>query len=159
MQISPVQTKSIIYRRVHIAPLLDENGQILSGLKAPNFDWAGVKLAVEAGTGIREGQESPTDFLVSLRIQVSSTEEPRCPYEIDVEIVALLNLNARLPESRREELASVNGLAIAYGAMRELIVNVTSRMEYGALVMPGVNFQDHLTAPEEKKAITPSSEE
>ena len=62
---------------------------------------------------------------------------------MDVEAVALLHISESLPAKRRDELAEVNGLAIVYGALREMIVGITSRMEYGTLVLPGVNFQDH----------------
>lgn len=150
MQFSPVQPRSIIYRRVHVAPVLDEKGDLDPQLKAPGFDWSGVKVAVETGMGVQESDD-PTEFMASLRLTVSNEEGKKCPYEVDVQLVALLELSKKLASERREELATVNGLAIVYSAMRELVVNLTSRMEYGALVLPGVNFQDHLPAIEGAK--------
>lgn len=143
MQLSPIQSRSIIYRRVHVAPTLDVNGNLDPQLKAPGFDWSEVKLGVETAIGHHD-HENPTEFMASLRVTVTNEEGKRCPYELDFHLVALLQLSSALQASRREELAIVNGLAIAYGAMRELVVNLTSRMEYGALVLPGVNFQDQV---------------
>lgn len=107
--------------------------------------WDGVNFAIETGVGTREDQvENPVDFIISLRLTVRNDDGKECPYLFDLEAVALIQLAQSVPAEKREELAEVNGLAITYGAMREMLVGLTSRMEYGALVLPGVNFQDHV---------------
>lgn len=147
MVISPVQTKSIVYRRVYVAPVLDESDRVKPGMKAAGFDWSDVNLGIETGVGTREDQvDNPVDFLISLRIKLDNKEGKETPYLLDIEAVALLRVSANLPAERREELAEVNGLAIVYGAIREMVVGLTSRMEYGSLVLPGVHFQDHAKA-------------
>jgi preprotein translocase subunit SecB len=145
MRISPVQTKSIIFRKVSIEPLLDEEQKTVPNLRAQGFDWDEVTVGVDTGVGVREDQgKSPTEFLVTLGIRVMNETGKQCPYKFDTQVVGLLEVAETLPLSRREELVEVNGLAILYGAMREMIVGITSRMEYGPLVLPGVNFMDHV---------------
>jgi preprotein translocase subunit SecB len=146
MQASPVQTRSIIYRRVEIVPHLTADDQVDELLSAFDFDWNGVRL--ETATGCNIADETPSDasaFVVSLRLKVKNEAGKQCPYRLDVELLGLIVVNQKLPAERREELATVNGLAIVYGAAREMITTITSRMEYGPLTLPGVNFQDQVS--------------
>jgi preprotein translocase subunit SecB len=148
MQASPVQTKSILYRRVEVTPYLNAENQINSELDAQNLDWNGIRLEVATGTVVADGQGSdPTDFLVSLKLQVQNLQGKTSPYHLHIELLGFIQVNPKLPVERREDLATVNGLAIVYGAARELVTSLTSRMEYGPLVLPGVNFQDQAAAP------------
>jgi preprotein translocase subunit SecB len=149
MQASPVQTKSIIYRSVSVAAHLDAEGNTDPTIAPQNFQWDGVKVEVQTAIGVDQSQgEDPSSFMVSLTVRVKNQEGKICPYKLDIELVAFLEISQKLPAARREDLATVNGLAIVYGAARELVTNLTSRMEYGPLTLPGVNFQDHATTPE-----------
>lgn len=150
MQVSPIQTRSIIYRRVHVEPHLDADGSPDVGLNAGEFEWHGTTLNVVTGTAALpdEGSTEPTRFLVSLRLTVNNEKGKTCPYKFDVELAGQVQISDKLSLDRREELALVNGLAIVYGAARELISGLTARMEYGVLVLPGVNFQDQVSASE-----------
>jgi preprotein translocase subunit SecB len=143
MQASPVQTRSILYRRVEISPQLTPDQQIDEKLSAFDLEWDGIRI--EVATGINAAEENdadPSNFVVSLRLKIPNITGKICPYKIDVELLGLIQINPSLSAHRREELATVNGLAIVYSAARELVTSVTGRMEYGPLVLPGVNFQD-----------------
>jgi preprotein translocase subunit SecB len=143
MQTRPVQTRSILYRRVEITPYLNSENQLDIELGAVNLDWNGVRLEVATGTSIaEEGADDPANFLVSLRLVVQNQQGKICPYQLHLELLGLIQVNPQLPPERREDLATVNGLAIVYGAARELVTLLTCRMEYGPLTLPGVNFQD-----------------
>jgi preprotein translocase subunit SecB len=148
MQASPVQTKSILYRRVEVTPYLNSENQLDSELNASTLDWNGVRLEVATGTAVAEEDGSGlSTFLVSLRLQVPNAQGKLCPYKLDMELLGIIQVSPKLPMQRREELATVNGLAIVYGAARELVTLITSRMEYGPLILPGVNFQDQVLQP------------
>ncbi len=143
MQASPVQTLSIVYRRVEITPYLTAENLIDVNLNAFDFDWSGVRL--DTATGCYQADDADQDaarFILSLRVMVKNETGKQCPYRVDVELFSSIAVNTQLAKDRREQLALVNGLAIVYGAARELITTITSRMEYGALTLPGVNFQD-----------------
>ncbi|WP_037247042.1 protein-export chaperone SecB [Rhodoferax saidenbachensis] len=149
MQASPIQTKSIIYRRVGVEAHLDADGNTDTTIDPKNFQWDGVKLEVETALGVDQSQgDEPSSFMLSLVVRVRNEEGKICPYKLDIELVAFVEINPKLSAARREDLATVNGLAIAYGATRELVTNLTARMEYGPLTLPGVNFQDHAATPE-----------
>lgn len=149
MQASPVQTKSIIYRRVGVEAHLDAEGNTDTTINPRTFHWDDVKLEVQTALGFDQSQgDEPSSFMISLVVRVRNEEGKICPYRLDIEVIAFVEINPKLPASRREDLATVNGLAIAYGATRELVTNLTARMEYGPLTLPGVNFQDHAATPE-----------
>jgi len=159
MQASPIQTRAILYRRVNVSPHLTDKGEIDTNLHGPDFQWEGVKLQVKTGTAVEATSEvDPTGFLVSLNVQISNKDGKTCPYVIDIELLGILSVSPKLAPARREDLATVNGLAIVYSATRELITNLTSRMEYGPLVLPGVNFADHASIPERQVAAISDSE-
>jgi preprotein translocase subunit SecB len=157
MQPSPVQTRSIVYRRVAIEPHRTPENQIDEEMNAFDLEWNGIRMEVATGTDIaEENVTDPALFAVSMRLQIQNVVGKICPYKIDVELLGLIRVNPKLPAERREALATVNGLAIVYGAARELITNITSRMEYGPLVLPGVNFQDQVSQPKLPQEIPPT---
>ncbi|WP_161499905.1 protein-export chaperone SecB [Rhodoferax sp. TS-BS-61-7] len=134
---------------------IDAEGNTDASIDPRNFQWDGVKLEVETAIGANQSQgDDPTNFMVSLIVRVKNQEGKICPYALDVELVAFVDVSPKLSTARREDLATVNGLAIAYGAVRELVTNLTSRMEYGPLTLPGVNFQDQAATPESLPAPT-----
>ncbi len=156
MQPSPVQTRSILYRRVEISPQLTSAHQIDENLNAFDLEWNGVRMEVATGSDVAEDSATdPSLFVISLRLQIQNEVGKVCPYKLDVELIGLIQVNPKLPANRRQELATVNGLAIVYGAARELVTTITTRMEYGPLVLPGVNFQDQAT-PQNAQAEAPN---
>ena len=148
MQLSPLQLKELLFRRVSIEPT-DEALQDRSGA-ADQFDFSGVRLDVETAVGIAAGQEDdPKDFLVDLRIKLDADDHPRPPpYKLDVQAFAVIQASPKLARERREALVTVNGLAMIYGAIRELVASVTGRFPHGILTLPTVNFIDHEKAGE-----------
>ena len=149
MQASPVQTRSIIYRRVEITPYLTANDEVDEKLSAFDFDWDGVRLEAATGCNTADSQDpDASQFIVSLRLKVKNETGKPCPYRVDIEVLGFIAVNLQLPAERREALATVNGLAVLYGAARELITSITCRMEYGPLTLPGVNFQDQANSPQ-----------
>lgn len=146
MVVAPIQTRSLIYRRVEVRPLLDESGNLVERLRAPQFDWAEVNLGVESELGLRAGQEdNPVDFVLSLRLHVTNEKGKPSPYLLDLQAVAFFEVSEALPAEKREDLVIANGSAIVYSSLREMVLMITSRMEYGPLVLPGVHFQDQLS--------------
>jgi preprotein translocase subunit SecB len=159
MQASPVQTRSIVYRRIEITPFLTSDHLLDETISAFELDWNGIRLEAATGCNPVEAKDSEApDFVVSLRLKIKNETGKTCPYQIDVEALGLISVNFKLPKERRLELATVNGLAIVYGAVRELVTSMTSRMEYGPLVLPGVNFQDQVTTSPPQEDDSSSTE-
>jgi preprotein translocase subunit SecB len=158
MVVAPIQTRSLIYRRVEVRPFLDDAGQLVEGLRAPEFDWSEVNLGVESEIGLRAGQEeNPVDFVLSLRLQITNEKGKPSPYVIDLQAVAYFEVSEGLPAQKREDLVIANGSAIVYSSLREMVLMITSRMEYGSLVLPGVHFQDQLSSNRKSSSGPPDS--
>ena len=146
MQASPVQTRTVLYRKVDIQPYMTAENLLDEQMSGFDLDWNGVRMDAATGCNATEDTESdPALFIVSLRLKIKNETGKLCPYLIDIELLGLIEVNVNLPAERRQELATVNGLAVVYGAARELVTTLTSRMDYGPLVLPGVNFQDQVS--------------
>lgn len=105
----------------------------------PSFDNAEFKSDVEFGQAER-GSESP-NFLwgIKLRLRCAPKEGCSFPYRFDVSIVGFLN-GTDLKDDNRENLVLVNGTSLLYGALRDEILRLTSRMRHGPLLLPTAQF-------------------
>lgn len=100
-----------------------------------HFADAGLESNVEFGSDA----EDPRRFYVRLDMRMLGTEEHPTPYAVDVEIVGIFICTGSNP-NKDEKLAEINGPAVLYGSIRELVLQITSRGPYPPLVMPTVNF-------------------
>lgn len=139
MRPSPLQLQRVIFNRVSILPHAAQERAI----SAAGFDFDGVGIRSDIGVGQKQGQaDDPRDFLVKLQVTIDNKEGKVAPYTIDVEVLGLFNVSGSLPKERREDLLTVNGASILYGAIREMVLSLTSRFAAGGLTLPGVNFED-----------------
>jgi preprotein translocase subunit SecB len=112
-------------------------------MRGVGFDFEGVNIKAKVGTAIKQGQEEdPRDFLVTLEIAIDNKEGKPAPYNVDVGVIGLFNVSPSLPTERRNDLLTVNGASILYGAIREMVLTLTSRFAAGGLTLPGMNFED-----------------
>lgn len=147
MRPSPIQLLHVVYKRVCIT----ESGR--GGVPtAIGFDFQGVGFRARVSSALKKGQEeNPQDFLIDLDVAIENKEGKPSPYEIDMSVLGVFKVLGSLPMERREDLVTVNGASILYGAIREMVLNVTSRFSAGPLTLPGMNFEDH--APSRKKPV------
>jgi preprotein translocase subunit SecB len=139
MRPSPIQLIHTVYRRIAVSEVADSDIQSALG-----FDFQGVRIKAKLGGGPKKGQEQdPKDFLITLALTIENSEGKRTPYNVDVSVMGVFKVLPSLPKERREDLVTVNGASILYGAVREMVINLTSRFPAGALILPGMNFQDH----------------
>lgn len=100
-----------------------------------NFSDAGLESTVEFGSDA----DNLRRFFVKLDMRMLGTEEHPTPYIVDVEIIGIFVCTGSDPSSD-EKLAEINGPAVLYGSIRELVMQITSRGPYPPLIMPTVNF-------------------
>ncbi|SEL63183.1 hypothetical protein [Ectothiorhodospira marina] len=67
-------------------------------------------------------------------------ERPRCPYILDVQAVGVFSVSEKYPADKHEGLAFEYGAALVYGAIREMVTNITSRSLAGTLMLPTPSF-------------------
>ena len=140
MRPSPIQLRHVIYTKVAVAPTVSERD---SPGPAIGFNFDGVKIHAKVGVaGKPEQQEDPRDFLIDLEITIDNAEGKTVPYNVDIGVTGVFNVLPGLPKEKRVNLVAVNGASILYGAIREIVLSLTSRFASGALTLPGMNFED-----------------
>jgi len=105
---------------------------------AEDFDFDGALIH----WGLRHGPESDekNSWWVGLDFIVKSEPENPCPYNIDMKAVAIFSIDESVPPEKREPMVFENGLALVYGAIREMVSNITSRSAFGKLMLPTASF-------------------
>lgn len=143
MQASPLQLKKLYFVRTVVESSCDIADK--DRVKGPTFDFSNVILATETGIGVAEAKEGEDqDYLVDLTIKLDPEKQPRkIPYKLDIRAIGLIKASYKIPKDKRGNLVTINGLAIVYGAIREMVTNLTARYQDGALTLPSVNFLDH----------------
>lgn len=159
MQSSPLQLKKHIFRKVHIEPTeqVDEIATIEDS--STNFDFEGVTFRVGLTSAFAEDQANdPSDFAVVCEIAIENTVGKRCPYTIDIELQGFFTIDPRFAKPReREDIVLVNGASILYGAIREMVLTITSRSIFGAMQLPTMDFRDHIGQNNETKKSAASA--
>lgn len=132
MNPSPLTFKDLKFLRVRVEADL--------GVKTPvaNFDFDGCLL----GWSINHGAEKPENvWWVAVGFASSNQDaEKACPYEIDVQAVGTFEVSTSVPVHKREKLVYENGAALVYGAIRDMVSNISSRSLPGSLMLPTPTF-------------------
>lgn len=98
-------------------------------------------------------EDEPGKWLVELGLKLDEDEEDGCPpYTFRVETVGLFAVEPEYPEKKVEAMVRVNGAAVLYGFIRELVANLTARGPFPQVHLPTVTFID------EVETIAPTKE-
>lgn len=135
---SPIQVKDITYLgfKVWARPLGE--GEELDD----DFDFTDVIIGESVEVAVLGDKDDPEKYAVKLRIVIDNKEGKLAPYEIDVEVAGLFTVNRKTAIKDKEDLIVVNGCAVLYGSIRDLVLNLTTRSASGPLMLPTVNFLD-----------------
>jgi preprotein translocase subunit SecB len=148
MRASVIQLKELRYQKICVD--LGKPLEELSSLEAEGFDYNGVNFQVRLESGpvaIGEAKESNV-FHVRLGIIVNNESGKIAPYKIDMMAVGIFEVAETVDAAIRADLAMVNGASIIYGAIRETVVNLTSRSVAGTSILPTMDFRDHSKNPQ-----------
>lgn len=149
MRASPIQTESIVYGEISVAPQFTEESE---PVQAEGFDWDGVNLEIGVKYDTFE-DEGRLTFPLLLRIQVPNREgsKKKAPYTITISVMGRFAYTGEHSKDEALDLVVVNGLSILYSSLREMIITITSRMLHGSLYLPGANFMDHAPSKQPRK--------
>lgn len=158
LQFSPLQLKQLLFKRIHVEANSDVDR--VEELWGPGFDFSGTKFETNLSLGVAEGQETdPRNFLVTVRLSISNTEEKSTPYNVDIEAVGEFELAPIYPVSDREAIVHVNGASMIVGVIREMIAICTARSVFGQLTLPTLRFVPPEAASSAAAESTTSSQE
>lgn len=101
--------------------------------------------------------EDATRFQVTLKLAFSAQPGTKVYYSGEIHAVGLFKVDtASWPQDRIMELVETNGPALLYGAIRELLLNLTSRGPWPILLLQSVTFvrpPAEIAAPKEPEKV------
>lgn len=95
--------------------------------------------------------EDNRDWRLTLKLQLQPPAEANVPYRLSAEIVASVIVHPKYAEDRIERLIKTNGPSMLFGAMREIIRDLTARGPYPAILIPSTSFYE----PEKMNEASP----
>jgi preprotein translocase subunit SecB len=97
----------------------------------------GTDLEFSHAIEVHHSEEEGSPWLVRLDVQFKPrAEEDQSPYLGEVVVVGIFALDPEFPEEKSVEMVSMNAGAILYGAVRELLSNISSRGIHGPILLP-----------------------
>lgn len=144
MQLSPLQLLEYSFDGVSVLPV---EGYTADPAFAPGLVFFPGKLAMSADTGLAllDQQEKYSDFGVKLSLHVGPKDDAQVPYIIQISVRGVVRMHLTKADGQAEERrvrALVNGASLLYGAVREMVSNITSRSTHGSFLLPSLSFQD-----------------
>ena len=97
-----------------------------------------------------EREEQKGTWLV--RLDVHFKPEPAAtsgPYIGEIAVVGIFSLAEDFPAAKAKEMVYLNGGAILYGTIRELLTNLTSRAIHGAILLPTLDARCFIPSKEQ----------
>ena len=151
MQASSLQLESSAITRLHVEV---NRGFPTDSTAAPFSDFSGAGL--ESNVEFGPDENDPRRYFLKLEVRLPGTEETPSPYTLDLEVIGIFRCTGGNIED--EKLVGVNGPAVLYGSVRELVMLITSRGPFPPMVLPTVNFvPPDLTVDVEGHAVAKSS--
>lgn len=150
MKASPVQLVQLMFKHVRVEMDPEHPAPQMINPLTDVFTFEGVNLSSEVGIGEADmNHERGRVYFVELRAVVDNVPNPAsarqqfAPYKIDVAVEGLILIpKGAEAVADPEDLAAVNGASMLWGAVREQVTTITSRMRAGPVVMPSMNFHD-----------------
>ncbi len=165
MKPSPVQLMQLMFKHVKVELDPEHQAPELLNPLTSVFTFDGVSLKSEIGIGEADlNHERGRLYFVELRAVVDNEPNPEkskqsfAPYKIDVAVEGLILIPKGAEKlGDPEDLAAVNGASMLWGAVREQVQTITSRMRAGPVVMPSMNFHDLKKANGLPDALAPEA--
>jgi len=138
---SQVQLKHYHLTRVEIEPLRvpDSTADALY----PDFG----DCTFSSKVGINVAQSDPNLFRLSLDLEGAPEDKKHFPYRFLISAEGLFVLANDVAAQHQKDIVLVNGAAILYSALRDILLGITLRMPNGPIMLPTVNFLDLREAP------------
>ena len=165
MKASPVQLLQLVFKHVRVELDPAHQAPELINPLTSVFTFDGVSLSSEVGIGEADmNHERGRVYFVELRAMVDNAPSSKiadqkfAPYKIDVAVEGLVLIPKGAEQlGDPEDLAAVNGASLLWGAVREQVTTITSRMRAGPVVMPSMNFHDLKKANGLPDALAPEA--
>jgi preprotein translocase subunit SecB len=107
---------------------------------------------VESTVEFSRRKDNAKHWLVELTVRLKG-DKHKAAYAGEFSVAGRFHVVDDLSEDASANLVKVNGPSILYSAVRELVLQLTSRGPYRSVLLPCVSFIDHLENA--KKSVQP----
>lgn len=153
MQKPPLQLKDHIFPKIIVVANNNE--------KIPEEIKKGKQFGYNYHFNVRclRASNKSLEYQVELNIKTKSEDDKIQGYDVDITIAGLFDIEKEVKAKERDDVVSVLGPTLLFGAAREFLYNLTKRGPYPAIYLPTVSFMkpDKITeeaAPKKKSAKT-----
>ena len=137
MEPSRIQLRTYHLGAVSIIPHADADATPLG--QYADFNHVDFSSKVSLQERIQEEGDGCNQYGLHLKISAKRGESKAFPYDIEVDIFGVFDVGA-LADKDRIPLLLVNGASMLYGALREVLLNITYRCMHGPVMLPSVHF-------------------
>jgi preprotein translocase subunit SecB len=99
-----------------------------------------VTWQVKTMTAAANHVANPARWKLELKVDVSAHGEGLSPYKANVSFTGFFTVAGDYPQEKAQQLVQTTGGSILYGAIREMLANVTARGPWPMLTLPTVSF-------------------
>ena len=113
-----------------------------------------INISTKGKCRHQEGNQHKWLVELTVILNRSEDEKLKSPYTGEVEIIGFFSVSVDkdYPSDKLHKLVHFNAPALLYGAVREMIFNVTARGPNSHIVLPTVSFIDNVPGKDKKVA-------
>ncbi len=147
MKAAPLSIDQIYFDKVSIEANTNYDGAFSSDLMKLDFNFKGSNIFRSVSLGYpNEDAADPRNFIFSLTISFQNEKQKEgivFPYDVEVKATAYIHCKSQsLTGISRFAAIRNSGYPILYGAIREMISNLTARGQNGLWMIPAANFAE-----------------
>lgn len=101
---------------------------------------AKVAHQIECNVELGQAVEEPRRYQVELNVRLKSPPDQQAAYTGEFQAVGLFRVVDSCPQEKCDDLVEANGAALLFGAIREMVSNLTSRGPWPAVMLRTVTF-------------------
>jgi preprotein translocase subunit SecB len=130
MKISPLLLERHVFKRVEIV-----------ASQGPDKDATNL---LNVTLSCARHQDEPNRFLIGLNLKITPDQHSgKTPaYTGEVSIEGHFRVSPEIPADQQQVLAVANGAGILFGAIREMVIGITARGPWPALMLTTLSFVD-----------------
>ena len=108
---------------------------------------------------VRQDKEDPTHWQAKFGVRIANPENSRAHYVGEIVVVGTFTLAESFPQDKAEQMVYLNSGAILYGAIRELVISLTTQSIHGELVIPSIDARTFLPSKEDSSDDPPMTQQ
>lgn len=146
MKAASLSVDKVEFVHIKVVTNSEYDGEFASEFKQLDFSFQGVNFRRRMSLQYdRTKSDDPKTFIFGLNILLSDdpevAENGPLPYDIDIKAVVYMRYESdELQGMERFRAVRATGYSILYGAIREMVSNLTARAPHGMWSLPSANF-------------------